>query len=198
MIRRIRGTLITRELGTIEVMTAGGVGYEIEIPLPVYERLPREGSEIELRTHQVFREDGVTLYGFLEEHDRSVFGRLLTASGVGPRLALNMLSTMPADRLVRAILDKELATLRQIPGLGTKKAERLAVEMKDRLDDLAVAPAAGQPVRSRGAEEAVKALTALGYSSSDAATAVRSVLDSDDSVQGPEQLIRRALAALGS
>jgi Holliday junction DNA helicase RuvA len=178
-------------------MTVAGVGYEVEIPLTVYERLPREGDEVEIRTHQVFREDGVTLYGFIEDHDRAVFARMLTASGVGPRLALNMLSTMPADRLVRAILAKDLATLRQIPGLGAKKAEKLAVEMADRLDDLAVGPAAGRP-RSRGADEAISALAALGYSTTDAATAVRQILDGDQSIDGPQQLIRLALAALSS
>jgi Holliday junction DNA helicase RuvA len=197
VIRRLRGTLVTRELGVIEIMTVAGVGYEVEIPLTVYERLPREGDEVEIRTHQVFREDGVTLYGFIEEHDRAVFARMLTASGVGPRLALNMLSTMPADRLVRAILAKDLATLRQIPGLGAKKAEKLAVEMADRLDDLAVGPAAGRP-RSRGADEAISALAALGYSTTDAATAVRQILDGDQSIDGPQQLIRLALAALSS
>lgn len=197
MIRRLRGTLVTRELGVIEIMTVAGVGYEVEIPLTVYERLPREGDEVEIRTHQVFREDGVTLYGFIEEHDRAVFARMLTASGVGPRLALNMLSTMPTDRLVRAILAKDLATLRQIPGLGAKKAEKLAVEMADRLDDLAVGPAAGRP-RSRGADEAISALAALGYSTTDAATAVRQILDGDQSIDGPQQLIRLALAALSS
>lgn len=197
MIRRLRGTLVTRELGVIEIMTVAGVGYEVEIPLTVYERLPREGDEVEIRTHQVFREDGVTLYGFIEDHDRAVFARMLTASGVGPRLALNMLSTMPADRLVRAILAKDLATLRQIPGLGAKKAEKLAVEMADRLDDLAVGPAAGRP-RSRGADEAISALAALGYSTTDAATAVRQILDGDQSIDGPQQLIRLALAALSS
>jgi Holliday junction DNA helicase RuvA len=197
VIRRLRGTLVTRELGVIEIMTVAGVGYEVEIPLTVYERLPREGDEVEIRTHQVFREDGVTLYGFIEDHDRAVFARMLTASGVGPRLALNMLSTMPTDRLVRAILAKDLATLRQIPGLGAKKAEKLAVEMADRLDDLAVGPAAGRP-RSRGADEAIRALSALGYSTTDAATAVRQILDGDQSIDGPQQLIRLALAALSS
>jgi Holliday junction DNA helicase RuvA len=197
VIRRLRGTLVTRELGVIEIMTVAGVGYEVEIPLTVYERLPREGDEVEIRTHQVFREDGVTLYGFIEDHDRAVFARMLTASGVGPRLALNMISTMPTDRLVRAILAKDLATLRQIPGLGAKKAEKLAVEMADRLDDLAVGPAAGRP-RSRGADEAISALAALGYSTTDAATAVRQILDGDQSIDGPQQLIRLALAALSS
>lgn len=198
MISRVRGALMTRELGLVEVMTAAGIGYEIEIPLTVYERLPREGSEVELRTQQVFREDGVTLYGFLEESERAIFARLLTASGVGPRLALNMLSTMPPERLIRAILDKDIPALRQIPGLGAKKAERLAVELADRLDDLAVASTAAPPQKKRGAEEAVGALVSLGYSPADAAAAVRHALDADDSLSGPEQLIRAALGTLSN
>ena len=133
MIGRIRGTLLRRELDRVEVLTAGGVGYDIEIPRSVFERLPKEGEEVELRTVQVVREDSITLYGFLDGAERNVFARLLTASGVGPKLALGMLSTMPPARLVRAILDRDVPTLRQIPGFGTKKAEKLVVEMNDRL-----------------------------------------------------------------
>src|SRR5690606_35373774 len=133
MISRIRGVLVERSIGAIEVMTPGGVGYQIEIPLGVYERLPREGEEVELRTYYLVREDGVTLYGFLDARERDLFGRLLTASGVGPRLALNMLSTLSPERLVRAIMEKDIASLRQVPGLGAKKAERLALELADKL-----------------------------------------------------------------
>src|SRR5690606_28173204 len=95
VISRIRGVLLRRELGVAEVMTPGGVAYEIQIPLTVFERLPQEGAEVELRTHQVVREDAVELYGFMDEAERAVFGRLLSASGVGPRLAVNILSTLP-------------------------------------------------------------------------------------------------------
>src|SRR5690606_15869112 len=142
MISRIRGVLLRRDAGTVEIMTAGGVAYEIEVPLTVYERLPGEGADVELRTMQVVREDAVALYGFLDELDRRVFARLIRATGVGPKLALNMLSTMPANRLLRAILERDIASLRRIPGFGAKKAERLAVEMTDRLDDLAAIAAA--------------------------------------------------------
>jgi holliday junction DNA helicase RuvA len=197
VISRIRGTVLARGLGRVEIMTAAGIGYEIEIPVTVYERLPHEGSDLELRTVQVVREDGVTLYGFLDEAERAVFSRLLTASGVGPRLALNMLSTLPPHRLLSAIADKDIATLRQIPGLGTKKAERLAVELGDRVTDLAVI-AAGPKTGSRGAEEAVRALVTLGFSPTDAAAAVRDAIDAQPGLTGTEQMIRAALAVLSA
>ena len=125
MISRIRGTLLRRDLDSVEVMTGAGVGYTIAIPLTVFEKLPSEGSDIELRTYQVVREDAIELFGFLQEGERRLFGRLLTASGVGPRLALSMLSTLPPQRLVRAIVDKDIAALRQVPGLGTKRLRAL-------------------------------------------------------------------------
>src|SRR5687768_3991729 len=124
-------------------MTSGGVAYELLIPLSVFERLPREGAEVELRTYHVVREDSAELFGFLEHSERMLFGKLLGASGVGPRLALNMLSTMPPDRIVHAIVSKDIAALKRIPGLGAKKAERLVLELADRLDDIALTTAGG-------------------------------------------------------
>jgi len=196
MISRLRGKLISRDPGAIEIMTAAGVAYEVVVPLTVFERLPREGADLELRTLQVVREDGVTLYGFLDSAERAVFARLLTASGVGPRLALNMLSTLTPHRLLRAILEKDIATLRQIPGLGTKKAERLVVELADRLDDLSVQATGVPRAAGRGAEEAVSALIALGYSPAEAAGAVRKALEADVSLAGAEQVIRAALGTM--
>ena len=194
MISRIRGTLLRRDLGNIEVMTAGGVGYELQIPLNVFEHLPQEGSDVELLTYQVVREDAHELFGFLHERERRLFSRLLSASGVGPKLALSMLSTMPAQRLVRAIVEKDIAALRQIPGLGAKKAEKLAVELADRLDDLALA-VAGVRAEGKTADDAVGALVALGYSPADATQAVRNALDADGRVKGVD-LIKAALAAM--
>ncbi|MEX0906916.1 MAG: Holliday junction branch migration protein RuvA [Gemmatimonadota bacterium] len=190
----MRGTLLRRELGIAEIMTTGGVAYEVHIPLTVFERLPRDGETIELRTHQVVREDAVELFGFLDHAERLVFGRLLSASGVGPRLALSILSAMSPDRIVRAIHDKDIAALRQIPGLGAKKAERLALELADRLDDIAVT-VAGVRSRAPGFEEAVQALVALGYTNTDAATAVRKVIDEQSGLAGIE-LIKAALASI--
>ncbi len=197
MISRIHGTLLRRDLEGCEIMTTGGVAYQIEIPLSVFERLPREGAEVELRTYQLFREDAQLLYGFLEEGERALFARLLTASGVGPKLALAMLSRMAPDRLVRAITDRDIAGLRQIPGLGTKKAERLVLELADKLQDLAFAGAAAGGARpaGRAAEEAVAALVALGYSPGDATHAVRDVLDEQPGLGGVE-LIKAALGAM--
>jgi holliday junction DNA helicase RuvA len=197
VISRIRGRLESREPGVVEVMTAGGVGYEVEIPLTVFERLPREGSDVELRVYQVVREDAVALYGFLEARERDVFARLLTASGVGPRLALNMLSTLAPEQLVRAILERDIPSLRRIPGLGAKKAERLVVELTDRMDDLvavAVGPGAGG---GRVAEDGVGALVALGYSAPEASAAIRQAVEEGGPLEGIA-LIRAALAVLGS
>jgi Holliday junction DNA helicase RuvA len=195
MISRIRGTLLRRELGVAEVMTPGGVAYELQIPLSVFERLPKEGTDVELRTVHVVREDAVELFGFIDEAERAVFARLLTASGVGPRLAISILSTMPPERIVRAIVDRDIAALRQIPGLGTKKAERLALELADRLDDIALTAAGGRRGGGAGMEEAVAALVALGYSNADAASAVRKVID-DQGAMAPIDLIRASLAAI--
>lgn len=194
MISRIRGTLLRRELGLAEIMTQGGVAYEVHIPLTVFERLPREGAEVELRTFQVVREDAIELFGFLENAERVVFGRLLSASGVGPRLALNILSAMPPERVIRAIHDRDIAALRQIPGLGAKKAERLALELKDRLDDIAVTAAGGR-TGGPGFEEAAAALVALGYSTADAAAAVRKVIDDQGALPAID-LIKAALAGM--
>lgn len=195
MISRVRGTLLRRELGIAEVMTAGGVAYEVQIPLSVFERLPKEGADIELRTWHVVREDAVELYGFIDDAERAVFSRLLTASGVGPRLAVSILSTMTPERIVRAILDRDIAALRQIPGLGTKKAERLVLELADRLDDIAVTAARAGRTSAPGFDEAVHALVALGYSNGDAASAVRKVID-DHGPMPPIDLIKAALAAI--
>jgi Holliday junction DNA helicase RuvA len=195
LISRLRGVLLRRELGMVEVLTPGGVAYEVQIPLTVFERLPPEGSDIELRTWQVVREDAIELYGFIDEAERAVFSRLLTASGVGPRLAVNILSTMSPDRVVRAIVERDIAALRQIPGLGTKKAERLALELADRLDDVAVTAASRGRGGAAGFEEAVAALVALGYSSADAASAVRKVID-DQGTLAPIDLIKATLATI--
>jgi Holliday junction DNA helicase RuvA len=196
VISRVRGRLVRRDIGSVEVLTPGGVAYEVEIPLGVFERLPAEGAELELRTFQVVREDAVTLYGFLDAAERAVFARLLTASGVGPKLALSILSSLPPERIVRAILEKDIVALRRIPGLGTKKAERLVLELADRLDDVAFAASRG-PGAGPGTEQAVGALVALGYGQAEAAAAVRRVVDEQGAGEGVD-LIRAALASIAA
>jgi Holliday junction DNA helicase RuvA len=195
MISRITGTLVRRDLGVVEVATASGLTYEIQIPLTVYERLPGAGTQVELLTHLVVREDAHELFGFLTAGERALFGRLLTASGVGPRLALNMLSTLSPDRLITAITGKDIAALRQIPGLGSKKAEKLTVELADRLGDIALVAPGPRP-EGRTAQEAVATLVALGYTATEATAAVRRALDEQGRLVGVE-LIKAALLQVG-
>lgn len=194
MISRIRGTLAARELDRVEVLTSGGVGYEISIPRTVFERLPQLGDEVELRTYQVVREDALMLFGFLEESDRAVFARLLTAPGVGPRLALAMLTALPAPRLVRAIRERDIPALTAVAGIGKKTAERLSLDLASKLDDIAVAPSPGT-AGGPGVEEALRALSVLGFSTGDADRALREVLEEGGAADAQE-LIRAALLRL--
>ncbi|MDR0787053.1 MAG: Holliday junction branch migration protein RuvA [Gemmatimonadota bacterium] len=194
MISRVAGRLLVRDLERVEIMTPGGVAYEISIPVTVFEKLPSQGSEVELRTFQVFREDGVFLFGFIEETDRMVFARLLTASGVGPRLAISMLSTFPAPRLIRAIRERDIPALTSISGVGKKTAERLALDLGNRLDDIPVVVDA-RPTGD-GAEEALRALAVLGYAPADAERAVRAVLGRGEGSRVAGDLVKAALAEL--
>lgn len=193
MISRVRGTLLVRELDRVEVLTAGGVGYDIAVPRTAFESLPGVGEEVELHTYQVVREDAVLLFGFLQDGERVVFSRLLTASGVGPRLALALLSALPAAKLVRAIRERDLAALTAVTGVGRKTAERLSLDLANRLDDIAITavPGASMP----GVEEALRALTVLGFSPGDADRAVRDAL-AEEAPTDPRDLIRAALLRL--
>ena len=172
LISRLRGILLSRELASVEVETSGGVVYEVEIPLTVLERLPQEGEPVELRTLQVNREDSVSLYGFLEAHERELFKRLLTASGIGAKVALAMLSAFSARRLAQALAEKDLAALTQVSGIGKKKAERIVLELSEKVGDLAI-DSGTSPVASQTVGEAVAALVSLGYSFTAADAAIR-------------------------
>lgn len=198
MISRLRGVLLSRDFSTVEIETSGGVVYEVEVPLTVEERLPGLGDPLELRTFQVTREDSVSLYGFLEAEERELFKRLLTASGVGARLALAMLSTFSARRLAQALAEKDMAALTQVSGVGKKKAERIALELSEKVQDLAV-PSEGTVAGARGVGEAVAALISLGYSFAAADAAVRRVFKErgDRGDLSTEELIREALSGTG-
>lgn len=191
MISRLRGMLLRRDPDSVEVMTPGGVGYELSIPLSVFEKLPKAGQEVELLTHHVVREDDVMLFGFLQEGERALFGRLMGASGVGPRLALALMSTLTPSALVRAIGDRDVATLVRVPGVGRKTAERIALELGDKLEGLALQP--GPSVKGAAAQEAVGALVALGHSATEASAAVRRTIEEHGPEQDAKALIRRAL-----
>lgn len=192
MISRIRGELLVRDLDRVELMTSGGVAYEVMIPTTVFERLPRLGEEATLLVYPVIREDAHLLFGFLDATEKMVFTRLLTATGVGPRLALALLSALTAEQLVRAVRERNVAVLTSVPGVGKKTAERLAVELSGKLDDVAFAPS-GAAQRVPGLDEALRALTALGLSVPDADRALRAVVQEKGALPAPE-LIREALA----
>jgi Holliday junction DNA helicase RuvA len=188
-----------KELARVEIRTPGGVGYELAVPLSVYEGLPRVGEEAALHTHLVVREDGWQLFGFSTAFERRVFQRLLAAKGVGPLLALGMLSTLSAERLVRAIRARDVHTLQSVPRVGRKKAEQLVLDLAEKLDDVLVEMAAPGP-RPAGAaaEDAVRALASLGYAPAEAERAVRGALDTGGRGMSAPELIRLALTMVGA
>ncbi|OGU01411.1 MAG: Holliday junction DNA helicase RuvA [Gemmatimonadetes bacterium RBG_16_66_8] len=195
MIGAVRGRIAGRTADRVLVATPGGVTYEIAVPLGVLERLPGDVREIELTTVLVVREDGWALFGFDDPTERVVFQRLLSATGVGPRLALAMLSALGGgSRVIRAIRDNDLATLCTVPGVGRKTAERVVVELKDKVADLARSEAAAS-ARAPAADQAVQALVGLGYPALEAERAVRTVV-SQDGAGDPVDVIRRSLQLL--
>ena len=198
MIAHVRGKLVAKDLDRVEIMTAGGTGYELAVPLSVYETLPKVGEDTSLHTHLVVREDGWQLFGFATVVEKRVFQRLLTASGIGPALALGMLSTLSADRLVRAIREKDLPTLQGVPRVGRKKAERLILDLADKLDDVQGEVAGIARPDGAGADDAIRALVSLGYASVDAEKAVRSALDEGGRGLSAPELIRRALSKVST
>jgi Holliday junction DNA helicase RuvA len=198
MIARLTGKLAAKGIDRIEIMTGGGVGYELLIPLSVLESLPKLGDDVTLHTALVVKEDGWQLFGFGNANDRALFYTLLGASGVGPALALGLISALGSGRVVRAIRDRDLDTLQGVPRVGKKIAERLCVELGDKMKDFAGADAApGAPVKQEGvAADAVRALTALGYAQTEAEKAVRSALEHGGSKGATADVIRAALAVL--
>ena len=192
MIALLSGQLALKEADRVVVRTPTGLGYECFVPTRTLAQLPAPGQPVELYTTVVVREDSQTLYGFAALEDRRVFQRLLQAAGVGPKLALAMLSMHASDRLVRAIREGDIAALVAVPGVGKKTAERLVLELADKTDDL-VAEAAVPA--SPASEVATKALARLGYSTQAADDAVRRALAQDGRREAAD-LIKAALAFL--
>lgn len=199
MIVQVAGTLLVKELDRVEIMTSGGVGYELAVPLNAYEALPKAGEQCALHTYLVVKEDGWQLFGFTSAYERRVFQKVLGAKGVGPSLALGLLSSLTADRLVRAIREKDITTLQSVPRVGRKKAEQLVLDLADKLDQLQSSGAESGVGRSGspGTEDAIRALVSLGYSTADAEKAVRSALDHGAKGMSAPELIRAALARIG-
>ena len=198
MIAQVAGTLLEKELDHVTVMTSGGVAYELSIPLGVYEALPRTGETCTLHTYLVVKEDAWQLFGFATPFERRVFQRVLDAKGVGPALAIGMLSALSAERLVRAIREKDLPTLQGVPRVGRKKAEQLILDLAEKMDDLVADGGRRASDVGGSSEDAVRALVSLGYSSGDAERAVKSALDNGGATLGAADLIRAALAKISS
>jgi len=194
MIGLLRGRLLVRHPPSL-LLDVNGVGYEIDAPMTTFYELPEVGAEVTLYTHLVVREDAHMLYGFLKPGDRDLFRMLLKVNGVGARLALTILSGMDSGRFVRCVQEGDAAALVRMPGIGKKTAERLIIELRDRLESgqgvAAVVPGGlSVPVAADPVEDAVSALIGLGYKPQEASRMVRSI----ETAELPsEEIIRRAL-----
>jgi Holliday junction DNA helicase RuvA len=209
VIASLRGVLAEKEAGHC-VVEAAGVGYLVSVSTQTARALPEPGEPVFLHTHQVVREDALMLFGFAELEERRLFELLMTVSGVGPKVALAVLSGLRPQELARAIRDENVAVLTGVPGVGRKTAERLVVELRDKVEVVAVAagapagresrrgraPAAGVVPRSDLFDDAVAALTRLGYSQPQASQAIRRVTGEGDELD-LEAIVRRALTQLG-
>lgn len=193
MIGRLQGTLVSKQPSML-LVDVHGVGYEVEAPLSTMFDLPATGQSVTLLIHTVVREDAFLLFGFLREEERRLFRALLRVTGVGAKLALAILSGMGTTEFSEAIARHDVEALVRLPGVGRKTAERLVLDLKDRLGDVAVSPTGGRSPLAREPmplDEAVAALEALGYKPVEASRMVRAVPDCE--TQDVNSLIRAAL-----
>jgi len=197
VIVRVEGKLVAKDLDSLEVMTSGGIAYELVIPLSAYEATPRVGENVSLHTSLVVKEDSWQLFGFVSVFEKRLFEKLLTANGIGPSLAIGMLSALSATRLIRAIREKDIPTLQSVPRVGRKKAERLILDLGDKLDGLGETTGTTAAPASAAADDAMRALVSLGYSNSEAEKGVKGALDAGGGGKSAAELIRAALAKLG-
>jgi Holliday junction DNA helicase RuvA len=195
MIGHLRGRLAAKHPPQL-VVDVGGVGYEVEAPMSTFYTLPTVGAEVSLHTHLVVREDAHVLFGFATERERSLFRELIKVSGVGPRIALAILSGVTVDEFHRCVEAQDHASLVRVPGIGRKIAERLVIEMRDRLKILAgpafVGSGGATVAASNPQTEAFSALVSLGYKPAEVSRLLQRV---DPAVTSTEELIRHALRA---
>ena len=197
MIGRLQGVLLRKEPPAL-MLDVGGVGYELEAPMTTFYELPAVGERVTLYTHLVVREDAHLLYGFVREAQRRLFRELLKVNGVGPRVALAVLSGLSDEEFCRCVAEEDIARLTKVPGIGRKTAERLVIEMRDKLPKDIPMPAftttaAGPVAPGDPVSEAVSALVALGYKPNEASRAVRSASTKGLSA---EEIIRQALKGM--
>jgi len=193
MIAHLRGRLLEKSANRV-VVDAGGVGYELAITVPTFSALPGMGGEVALHVHTHVREDALALFGFATRDEKRLFERLLAVSGIGPKLAITILSGMEAEALVSALRANDVARLTRIPGIGRKTAERMVLELRDKLASFAVGEA---PTASGGVEqEVLSALVNLGYQPAAAERALAAVARNGDAGADFEVLLRQALGQL--
>ena len=195
MIAYVRGILAEKS-PTRAVLAAAGIGYELLIPISTYEKLPREGSEAKLLAYHSVREDDETLFGFATANERELFVKLTGVSGVGPKIALAILSGASVGELALAIASGDAKRLATVKGVGKKTAAKICVDLKDKVDALAFAAHGTEgPAASPLAADAVAALRALGFSDETSAKMVADILAKDPDADSVEQVIKRALAS---
>lgn len=191
MIAHLRGRLLSKTPQSVVVET-GGVGYEVVISIPTFTALPAEGNEVALLIHTHVREDTLALFGFMSATEKRLFEKLLTISGIGPKLAVTVLSGLPSERLIAAIHGQDHATLTRIPGVGKKTAERIVLELKDKLQELASAPIAGAATPI--SDDVLSALVNLGYQRATAQKGIEAAIARDpDAGKDFETLFRAAM-----
>ncbi len=194
MIAHLRGKLIAKN-PSHAVVEAGGVGYELAISIPTYSALPGLNQEVALHVYTHVREDALALFGFLQREEKQLFEKLIGVSGIGPKLAVTILSGMSAEAVVTAIRGNDVAALTRIPGIGKKTGERMVLELRDKLDQFAAPPAA--PAATAIEEDVISALVNLGYPRSQAERALTRISSGKNGEkQSFEILFREALAAM--
>jgi holliday junction DNA helicase RuvA len=193
MIAHLRGRILSKRPNQA-VVDVNGVGYEITISIPTFSELPNAGGEVSLHIHTHVREDALALYGFLRPQEKDLFERLISVSGIGPKLAITVLSGMQAEKMVAAIRGNDVASLTKVPGIGKKTAERMVLELRDKLESFGVSAAVASrhtPIE----EDVLSALTNLGYQRSAAERALGAA-GKNGGTRTFDQLFRESLSAL--
>ncbi|MCM8537018.1 MAG: Holliday junction branch migration protein RuvA [Lentisphaeraceae bacterium] len=206
MIHHVKGTLVELEL-THAVVDIQGLGYFINIPMSTYDRLPRVGAEVALRTHMVVREDDMSLYGFAGEEERKLFRLLINVSGIGAKTAVAVLSSLPVANFCDAVVNADVKVISKISGIGKKTAERLVIELRDKVSTMVAGKIIGNTVdldvedddSNTAINDALLALETLGYRPDKIRKVIKGVVDNmDKSKLASEDIIRQALAELNS
>jgi Holliday junction DNA helicase RuvA len=193
MIAYLRGRIFEKHPNRL-ILESAGVGYDVAISVATFSGLPAEGAEVSLFIYTHVREDIIALYGFLRRDEKQLFERLIGVSGIGPKLAITVLSGMAADALVAALRDNNITALTRIPGVGKKTAERMVLELRDKLDGLEAAPAA--PPAGRVEEDVISALVNLGYQRAAAEQAAKRAVERSGKTASFEDLFRQTMGLL--